>query len=77
MQEAVEMLAKQLEEYKKSLTEEEIEQLMADTKHLKQYQDEPSEKEDLEKIPMLTRADLKKKHHHSKMRKNNAMVRCC
>jgi Zn-dependent M16 (insulinase) family peptidase len=55
-----EKLAKQLEEYKKGLTEEEIEQLMADTKHLKQYQDEPSGKEDLEKIPMLTRADLKK-----------------
>lgn len=55
-----EMLAKKLEDYKKGLTEQEIKQLLEDTIHLKQYQDEPSDKEDLKKIPMLSREDLKK-----------------
>lgn len=55
-----EALARKLEAYKNSLSAEKIEQLIADTAHLKAYQDEPSSKEDLEKIPMLTRADLKK-----------------
>jgi Zn-dependent M16 (insulinase) family peptidase len=55
-----ELLTKKLEEYKKGLTAEEIDHLLADTIHLKQYQDEPSDKADMEKIPMLTREDLKK-----------------
>lgn len=55
-----EALAKKLETYKNSLTEAQILKLIEDTSHLKEYQDEPSPKEDLEKIPMLTRADLKK-----------------
>lgn len=42
------------------MSEAEIERLILDTRHLKEYQDEPSPKEDLEKIPMLTRDDLKK-----------------
>ena len=53
-------LEEKLENYKKSLSEVEIEKLMKDTKHLKQYQEEPSPKEDLEKIPMLKREDMKK-----------------
>ena len=53
-------LEEKLENYKKSLSEAEIEKLMKDTKHLKQYQEEPSPKEDLEKIPMLKREDMKK-----------------
>lgn len=52
-------LEKKLADYKAGLTEEEIEQLVADTKHLKEYQETPSPKEDLEKIPMLSRADMK------------------
>lgn len=55
-----EILAKKLAAYKASLSEEEIERLIRETKHLKEYQDEPSPKEDLEKIPLLTREDLKK-----------------
>lgn len=55
---------KQLEEklaaYKASLSKEELAQLAADTVHLREYQQEPSSKEDLEKLPMLTRADMKK-----------------
>ena len=42
------------------IVREERKKLIADTKHLKQYREEPSPKEDLEKIPRLTRADLKK-----------------
>ena len=53
-------LVQKLADYKASLTEEQIEALLADTAHLKAYQEEPSAKEDLEKIPMLTRGDLKK-----------------
>lgn len=55
-----EELHKKLQEYKASLTEEEIEKLVADTKSLQEYQDEPSSPEDLEKIPMLTREDISK-----------------
>ena len=42
------------------LSKEEIDSLIADTRHLKEYQEEPSPKEDLEKIPLLKREDLKK-----------------
>ena len=34
-----------------------------DTEHLKKYQEEPSSDEDLRKLPMLTRADMKKNSH--------------
>ena len=50
----------QLEDYKKSLSKEQIEALIAETKHLHEYQMEPSPEEELAKIPMLTREDLKK-----------------
>lgn len=55
-----EELSGRLKKYKDSLSEAEIEALIADTRHLKQYQEEPSRKEDLEKIPMLKRSDMKK-----------------
>jgi hypothetical protein len=55
-----EQLKKRLAEYKESLSLSEKEALVAQTKHLKQYQEEPSPEEDLSKIPMLTRADMKK-----------------
>lgn len=55
-----EQLAKKLDAYKESLSKEEIQQLIADTKHLKQYQEEPSPREELEKIPMLCREDMKR-----------------
>lgn len=53
-------LEKKLAAYKESLSDAELEQLIADTKHLEAYQEEPSPKEALEKLPMLTREDLKK-----------------
>lgn len=52
--------AKKLAEYKKSLTPGEIRELVEQTKALKEYQDTPSPKEELEKIPMLSREDIKK-----------------
>lgn len=54
-------LEQKLADYKAGLSEEEIDKLIADTKHLREYQEEPSPREELEKIPMLTRKDLKKK----------------
>lgn len=53
-------LEEKLEAYKATLGKEEIQKLIDDTKHLKAYQEEPSPKEDLEKIPLLKREDLKK-----------------
>lgn len=55
-----EALAKELSDYKASLSDEEIKKLIEDTEHLKKYQEEPSADEDLRKLPMLTRADMKK-----------------
>ena len=53
-----EQTAKKLKEYKDSLSKEEIDVLVRQTKELKEYQDTPSPKEDLEKIPMLTRDEI-------------------
>ena len=55
-----EALAKELSDYKASLSDEEIDKLIEETEHLKKYQEEPSSDEDLRKLPMLTRADMKK-----------------
>lgn len=56
-----EELERKLADYKASLSDEELEQMIADTIHLHEYQEEPSPREDLEKIPLLKREDLKKK----------------
>lgn len=53
-----EKLQKKLEAYKNSLTEEELQKIVRDTRELKEYQDIPSSKEDLEKIPLLKREDI-------------------
>ncbi len=49
-----------LKAFKESLSEDEISKLIADTKALKAYQEEPTPKEVLEMIPMLKREDIKK-----------------
>ncbi len=56
-----EALRKQLEEYKNGLDKAQIAELIAFTRHLKEYQSEPSSQEDLEKIPLLEREDIEKK----------------
>ena len=53
-------LAKKLADYKASLSKEECEKLVAFTEHLKDYQDEESSQEDLEKIPVLKLEDIER-----------------
>ena len=53
-------LEKKLETYKASLSNEELEKLIADTIRLQEYQEEESSEEDLRKIPMLKREDMRK-----------------
>ncbi len=59
-QEEEEQLAAQLAEYKASLSSEEIDELVRQTAALKAYQEEPDALEDLRKIPLLERGDLKR-----------------
>lgn len=54
------VIAEKLEQYKKSLTDEEREALVSRTKSLKKYQEEPSSKEELESIPLLNVSDIKR-----------------
>ncbi len=51
-------LAKKLAAYKAGLSEKELQALIVQTKELKEYQDTPSSKEELERIPMLRREDI-------------------
>ncbi|MBO5473190.1 MAG: insulinase family protein [Lachnospiraceae bacterium] len=53
-------LADRLAGKKAAMSAEKIEAIVRETKALKEYQETPSRKEDLEKIPLLTRADMKK-----------------
>ena len=53
-------LAERLQAYKEQLSEAERMEIVKQTEELHAYQQEPSPKEDLEKIPLLTRADMKK-----------------
>ena len=53
-------LSKKLADYKASLSKEELDLLVRETKELREYQESEDRKEDLEKIPMLSRNDLKK-----------------
>lgn len=51
-------LEEALQSYKDSLSKEEITKLIADTKQLEAYQEEPSAEEDMAKIPVLKREDI-------------------
>ena len=51
-------LKERLASYKKSLSKEELERIIIDTKNLKEYQETPSTKEELEAIPLLSREDI-------------------
>ena len=53
-------LADKLEAYKATLSQEELQKIVEDTHALHAYQDAEETLENLEKIPMLTRADMKK-----------------
>ncbi len=52
--------AKKLMAYKESLSHEQIKTLVEQTKELKRYQEEPSPKEVLEKIPLLERGEIRR-----------------
>ncbi|WP_044914604.1 insulinase family protein [Butyrivibrio sp. WCE2006] len=53
-------LADKLKAYRDSLSSEEVDKIVRETKELKAYQEEPDRPEDLAKIPLLTRGDIKK-----------------
>lgn len=53
-------LREKLQTYQSTLSREELDAFVEKTKALKAYQEEPTPQEDIEKIPMLTRADMKK-----------------
>ena len=53
-----EALKEKLLNYKKSLSEEEVDEIISSTKSLKEYQAKPDSKEDLDTIPLLTKEDL-------------------
>lgn len=53
-------LADELAKKKAAMSSEEIAQIVRQTEELRRYQEEPSAKEDLEKIPLLSRADMRK-----------------
>ncbi len=56
-------LEKELSDYRDSLSEEEKREIVEFTRHLKEYQEEPSPKEALDKLPKLGREDIKKEGH--------------
>ena len=55
-----EYVKEKLKKYKDTLSRTEIKQVIKDAKELKEYQDEPSPQEELEKIPMLKREDIRR-----------------
>jgi Zn-dependent M16 (insulinase) family peptidase len=50
----------ELQKYKESLTKEDIDRIVCETAELKEYQEAPDLEENLKKIPMLTRKDLRR-----------------
>ncbi len=55
-----EELAKKLLHYKESLGDGQLQEIVDFTHHLRQYQEEPSSAEDMDKLPVLTRQDIKR-----------------
>jgi Zn-dependent M16 (insulinase) family peptidase len=55
-----EVLKKKLAAYKATLSKEELQRIIRETKELEVFQETPSTKEELEAIPLLTREDIKK-----------------
>jgi Zn-dependent M16 (insulinase) family peptidase len=55
-----EELKKKLAAYKATLSKEELQHIIRETKELEVFQETPSTKEELEAIPLLTREDIKK-----------------
>nr|WP_317283318.1 insulinase family protein [uncultured Sellimonas sp.] len=51
-------LSEKLQDYKNSLSEEQVEKLIKNTKELREYQEEPTPEDVLEKIPVLKVSDI-------------------
>lgn len=62
-------VAKKLAQYKASLTDAQIQEIIKETKELKEYQSTPSPEEDIEKIPMLELKDIGKEAYKLKNEK--------
>lgn len=56
-----EKLREKLASYKATLSKDQLQRIIHDTLNLKEFQEKPSTKEELEKIPLLTREDIDKK----------------
>lgn len=56
-----EKTAKELEDYRKSLSDQEIKTLIRETEELRTYQEKPETKEDLKCLPVLKRSDIRKR----------------
>ena len=56
-----EKLREKLASYKATLSKDQLQRIIHDTLNLKGFQEKPSTKEELEKIPLLTREDIDKK----------------
>ncbi|MBR1523755.1 MAG: insulinase family protein [Lachnospiraceae bacterium] len=56
-------VAKKLQKYRASLTPEDIQNIIKETKELKAYQEEPSSEEALKTVPMLEISDIDKEAH--------------
>lgn len=54
------ILERKLAEYKDSLPQEKVREMVSRTRHLRTYQAEPSTKEELESIPLLRLEDIRK-----------------
>ena len=70
-------LKEKLAAYKATLSDEQLEQYIKDTIRLKEYQDEASSEEDLKKIPMLERKDMRKEvlpYHNTEKQIGNVPV---
>ena len=59
-QEAEAKIAERLGKWKETLSEEQIDSMIAKTKELRAFQETPSTREELEMIPMLSREDLRR-----------------
>lgn len=60
-----------LDEYRATLSSDDIDRIIEETKALKKYQEEPSPAEDMEKVPLLNISDIDKE---AKKLKNNLVL---
>lgn len=70
-------LKEKLQTLKNSLSDKELEEIINNTKHLKEYQETPSTKEQLDTIPVLKREDLSREvepYYNTVLNKNGVTI---